>query len=161
VAIGGTLIPRVLPAVAAPREAAQTHRFDWSPLTLQEPLAEGINDTFGAGQAPTPAPENLSSTGDLKQEADQRSTAGLAKAAQTPIASLISLQIQWNATPSSQWAPLAIDPSARHNRGNKVWNVQPVVPIKVSDQLMLVSRIIVPVTHRPLAGKGGTRSTAC
>tara|TARA_B100000073_G_scaffold245264_1_gene205810 strand:+ start:801 stop:1757 length:957 start_codon:yes stop_codon:yes gene_type:complete len=76
----------------------------------------------------------------------------LAKAAQNPIASLISLPIQWNSTPSSQWAPNVVDSNAKHNQTQTVVNVQPVVPFKVNKELTLVTRTIVPFISQPFSG---------
>ena len=82
-----------------------------------------------------------------------------------PIASLISLPIQWNSTPSTQWAPNVTIPSAdpslppvrtnfKANQTQNVVNVQPVIPFKVSDGLTLVTRTIVPFISQP--GPRGT-----
>jgi|694.fasta_scaffold22409_13 hypothetical protein len=136
----------------APTTPAERGAFDRTPLTLSEalppPLAAGAE-----GSAPVPsAPANPDSPEVLEQEARQGNSEALAKEAQNPIASLISLPIQWNATPGSQWAPTAIDPSARANRTLNIWNVQPVVPFPVNDRFTLISRVIVPVIQRPLAG---------
>lgn len=92
----------------------------------------------------------------LEQEAREGNTEALAKEAQNPVANLISLPIQWNSTPSSQWAPRAVDPDAEANRTLNVWNVQPVVPIRLNNDFFLISRTIVPVIQRPLAGSTDT-----
>jgi hypothetical protein len=89
----------------------------------------------------------------LEEEVREGDSEALAQQAQNPIASLISFPIQWNSIPGSQWAPRAIDPSAQANRTFNVWNVQPVVPFPLNKNLTLISRTIVPVTHRPLAGE--------
>jgi hypothetical protein len=88
----------------------------------------------------------------LEQQAREGNTEALAKEAQNPVANLISLPIQWNATPSSQWAPMVADPSAEANRTLNVWNVQPVVPFRLNNDFFLISRTILPVIQRPLAG---------
>lgn len=114
--------------------------FDFSALTIQEKIA----------QADTADPES-SSQANLEAGADQDNTEDLAKEAQNPIASMISFPIQWNATPGTQWAPSLIDPSASDNRTQNVVNVQPVVPFKVSNDLTLVTRTIVPIVNQPWA----------
>jgi hypothetical protein len=88
----------------------------------------------------------------LEQEAAEGNREALAKEAQNPIANLISFPVQWNATPGSQWAPRTLDPSADANRTLNIWNVQPVVPFRLNDDFLLVSRTIVPVIQKPLAG---------
>ena len=98
-------------------------------------------------------------------ESKAKEEGSLAKAAQNPIASLISLPIQWNSTPSTQWAPNVTIPSAdpslppvrtnfKANQTQNVVNVQPVIPFKVSDGLTLVTRTIVPFISQP--GPRGT-----
>ena len=90
----------------------------------------------------------------LEQQAREGNTEALAKEAQNPVANLISLPIQWNATPSSQWAPRAVDPGAEANRLVNVWNVQPVVPFRLNNDFFLITRTIIPVIQQPLAGSG-------
>ncbi len=105
----------------------------------------------GASQAAAPQLDS-DSPQELRQEAAAGNSEALAKEAQNPIANLISLPVQWNATPGTQWAPTAIDPTARHNRTFNVVNIQPVVPFQLSKDLLLVSRTIVPLIQRPLSG---------
>lgn len=96
-----------------------------------------------------PDPQQL-----LEQEAAQGNSEALAKEAQNPVASLISVPIQWNSTPGTQWAPTSLDPTARANRTLNIWNLQPVVPFVLNDRLNLISRVIVPVIQRPWQGDG-------
>jgi hypothetical protein len=116
--------------------------FDCSPVKLQDALAQQVQ--------PPPDPN---SEAVLEEEAREGNSDALAKQAQNPVASLISVPIQWNSVPGTQWAPRTLDPTARANRTFNVWNVQPVVPFPLNENLTLVSRTIVPVTHRPLAGE--------
>lgn len=119
--------------------------FDCSPLELA-----AIPD----GATPSPPPgSDPDSESVLEEEARQGNSEALAKQAQNPVANLISFPIQWNSVPGTQWAPRAIDPKAQPNRTFNVWNVQPVVPFPLNNNLTLISRTIVPVTHRPLAGE--------
>ncbi|MFZ0409299.1 MAG: neuromedin U [Cyanobium sp.] len=125
---------------------------DHSPVTLSEALTQQRSD-----RAEVPTGEQVSgldpdSPQVLEEEAREGNSEALAKQAQNPIASLISFPIQWNSTPGSQWAPRALDPSAQRNRTFNLWNVQPVVPFPLNDNLTLISRTIVPVIQRPLAG---------
>jgi hypothetical protein len=132
------------PALAAAQvpSPADSADFDWRPLTL----AEAIPPPSPAA-APNPDAQPV-----LQEEAREGNTGALAKEAQNPVANLISLPIQWNASPSSQWAPRAVDPAAEANRTFNVVNVQPVIPFRLNDDWLLVSRTIVPVIQRPLAG---------
>jgi hypothetical protein len=50
------------------------------------------------------------------------------------------------------WRP-AILAEAEANRRLNVWNVQPVVPFRLNNDFFLISRTIVPVIQRPLAGE--------
>ena len=100
--------------------AGSESNFDLSPLTFNPLLAQAQDDP-GAAQ------------GVVAAESAGPSQEALAKAAQNPIASMISIPIQWNATPGTQWAPNALDPDAKSNRTLNVVNIQPVYPFKLSD----------------------------
>lgn len=126
--------------------------FDPAPITLAEALTPAAAAPAGSSSREPLAPPNPDAPQQLQEEAREGNREALAQEAQNPIASLISLPIQWNATPASQWAPTAIDPTARRNRTLNIWNVQPVVPFPVNDKFTLISRVIVPVIQRPLAG---------
>jgi hypothetical protein len=129
----------------APHCLDSSAEFDCSPLELA-----AIPD----GATPSPPPgSDPDSESVLEEEASQGNSEALAKQAQNPVANLISFPIQWNSVPGTQWAPRAIDPKAQPNRTFNVWNVQPVVPFPLNNNLTLISRTIVPVTHRPLAGE--------
>lgn len=133
--------------------------FDFTPLLLTEAtIAQSGSDQ----PQPVTGNEPVSVT---PGESKAKEEGSLAKAAQNPIASLISLPIQWNSTPSTQWAPNVTVPSAdpslppvrtnfKANQTQNVVNVQPVIPFKVSDGLTLVTRTIVPFISQP--GPRGT-----
>jgi hypothetical protein len=74
-------------------------------------------------------------------------TGDLAKATQNPVASLISVPIQNN----SNFAVGA------YNRTQNVLNIQPVIPARISENWMLISRIIQPIVWQPTttANAGG------
>jgi hypothetical protein len=141
------------PLVADPAD------FDFTPLLLTEAtIAQSGSDQ----PQPVTGNEPVSVT---PGESKAKEEGSLAKAAQNPIASLISLPIQWNSTPSTQWAPNVTVPSAdpslppvrtnfKANQTQNVVNVQPVIPFKVSDGLTLVTRTIVPFISQP--GPRGT-----
>ena len=69
------------------------------------------------------------------------SAGDLAKATQNPVASLISVPIQNNSN-------FAVGP---HNRTQNVLNIQPVIPAHLSENWMLISRIIQPIVWQPTA----------
>jgi hypothetical protein len=63
----------------------------------------------------------------------------LAKATQNPVASLISVPIQNNSN-------FGVGP---YNRTQDVLNIQPVIPSRISENWMLISRIIQPIVWQP------------
>ncbi len=71
----------------------------------------------------------------------------LAKATQNPVASLISVPLQNNSN-------FGVGP---YNRTQDVFNIQPVIPAKISPNWMLISRIIQPIVWQPVpsANTGG------
>ena len=88
------------PLVADPAD------FDFTPLLWTEAtIAQSGSDR----PQPVTGNEPVSVT---PGESKAKEEGSLAKAAQNPIASLISLPIQWNSTPSTQWAPNGTIPSA-------------------------------------------------
>ena len=112
---------------------AEQTSFDYSTLTVQDEIAQ-TQPIASEEKAPVV----------VAAEAVGPDQASLAKAAQNPIASMISIPFQWNATPGTQWAPNSVDPDAKHDRVMNVVNVQPVFPFKLSDDWTLVTRTIVP-----------------
>ena len=119
---------------------AGSDTFNYSPLTAQDEIAQA-QQIASEDKAP----------GVVAAEAAGPDQAALAKAAQNPIASMISIPFQWNATPGTQWAPNSVDPDAKHDRVMNVVNVQPVFPFKLSDDWTLVTRTIVPFINAPFA----------
>ena len=63
----------------------------------------------------------------------------LAKKTQNPVADLISVPFQNNT--EFGWGP--------HNRVKNVLNIQPVWPFKLTDELNLITRTIVPIIRQP------------
>ena len=74
--------------------AASESNFDLSPLTFNALLAQATEGSDVAQTDPSVVAAELAGP---SQEA-------LAKAAQNPIASMISIPIQWNAASGTQWA---------------------------------------------------------
>ena len=64
----------------------------------------------------------------------------LAKLAQNPVGNLISVPFQNNTN-------LNVGPD---NRTQNILNIQPVIPISVSDEWNIITRTIVPVISQPL-----------
>jgi hypothetical protein len=67
------------------------------------------------------------------------STADLQKAVQNPVASLISVPVQNNNN-------FGIGPD---DRTQDVLNIQPVIPVRISQNWNLISRIITPIIYQP------------
>ena len=63
----------------------------------------------------------------------------MAKAAQNPIASLISVPLQNN----------TVFGVGQYDRTQNLLNVQPVIPVRISENWNLISRIIQPVVWQP------------
>ena len=119
---------------------AERPDFDYSPLMFQQEIAQA-KQIVSKDQAPSVAK-------DMSTGPDQ---AALAKAAQNPIASMISIPIQWNATPGTQWAPNSVDPDAKHDKFMNVVNIEPVFPFKLNEDWTLVTRTIIPFLSIPFA----------
>src|SRR5271154_6879968 len=72
-------------------------------------------------------------------------TNALAKATQNPVASLISVPFQNNSN-------FGVGP---YNRTQDVLNIQPVIPARISEHWMLISRIIQPIVWQPTPSANG------
>jgi hypothetical protein len=66
-------------------------------------------------------------------------TDALAKATQNPVASLISVPLQNNSN-------FNVGP---YNRTQDIFNIQPVVPMRISKDWMLITRVIQPIVWQP------------
>ena len=142
--LGGFVLTALAGTGAVAQEVGETKAgtgtFDYSTLTVQDEIAQA---------QPIAAEEKAPGVGaDNAAGPDQDA---LAKAAQNPIASMISIPFQWNATPEAQWAPNSVDPDAKHDKTLNVVNVQPVFPFKLSDDWTLVTRTIIPFISAPFA----------
>ena len=87
--------------------------------------------------------------GDGIIEPGEDETAELAKAAQNPVASLISLPIQNNTT--YDFGP--------EDKTQNTLNIQPVWPFQLNDDWNLITRTIIPVVSNPSFVPGGSRET--
>ncbi len=77
--------------------------------------------------------------------AHAQDTAELAKAAQNPVADMISLPLQNN---TFFGISNADDPA-------NVLNVQPVIPVNISEDWLVISRVIAPIIYLPSFSEGG------
>ncbi len=95
---------------------------------------------------PTVEESTLVEQVEMVDEGKGKSTEELAKAAQNPIASMISLPIQNNTN-------LNIGPN---DSTQNILNVQPVWPFKLNDDWNVITRTIIPVVYNPdvLTGEG-------
>jgi hypothetical protein len=91
---------------------------------------------FGQDTSASPGPPNPGVQG---QPAGAQDTAALAKATQNPVASLISVPIQNSSN-------FGVGP---YNRTQDVINVQPVIPLRISENWNLITRIIQPIVWQP------------
>ena len=80
---------------------------------------------------------------DKPAESEESKTAALAKAAQNPVANLISVPLQNNTA-------FAIGP---YNRTQDVLNIQPVIPVKLTENWNVIMRIIQPIVWQPYSNQ--------
>jgi hypothetical protein len=110
-------------------------------LRLGVSLAIAIS-TFSVAAQDTPVPPAAKAPVPAAQTA-ATDTAALAKATQNPVASLISVPLQNNSN-------FGIGP---YNRTGDIFNIQPVIPMKLSDKVMLITRVIQPLVWQPYASQ--------
>jgi hypothetical protein len=106
-------------------------------LRLGVSLAVAIS-AFSARAQDTPVDSAANAPASAAQPAADN-TAALAKAIQNPVASLISVPLQNNSN-------FGIGP---YNRTGDIFNIQPVIPMKLSEKVMLITRIIQPLVWQP------------
>ena len=80
---------------------------------------------------------------------DESEEAKLAKASQNPVADLYSLPFQNNTT-------FNVGP---RDRTQNVLNIQPVIPIGLTEGINLINRVIIPVVTQPYGANGINSST--
>ncbi len=86
---------------------------------------------------------------DQPPEQGDKDEGDLAKAVQNPVADLISVPLQNNTSYN-------IGPN---ERASNTLNIQPVIPVHLSERVLLISRIILPITYQPdLTNTGGGSS---
>ncbi len=83
------------------------------------------------------------------QDHGDKDSGDLAKTVQNPIADLISVPFQNNASYNI----------GTNERAADTLNIQPVIPVHLSDSVLLISRIILPIAYQPdLTSTGGGSS---
>jgi len=96
------------------------------------------------------APASASAADEPEQpEEHEASSAELAKAVQNPVADLISVPFQNN---------VGYDIGA-FNRSNWILDIEPVVPLHVSKEWMIVTRTIIPFVYQPNVNATGGASS--
>src|SRR5215471_21602894 len=84
-------------------------------------------------------------TDSARADRHAKTEASLAKASQNPVANMVSLPLQYN-----YYTGGGLDSSSE-----MVLNVQPVLPLEINKEWLLISRTIVPFTNVPLAINNG------
>ena len=75
----------------------------------------------------------------IAQTSEEAEKAALAKATQNPVAAMYSLPFQNNTTFGN----------APFNRPQNILNIQPVIPIKLTKDINLINRVILPIITQP------------
>jgi hypothetical protein len=115
-------------------------------------LAENTADEMEAAPFSRPAGEAVDFSqedGDGIIEPGETAQEELAKAAQNPVASMISLPFQNNTN-------FGVGPD---DKVQNVLNIQPVWPFALTDDINLITRTIVPVVSQPGVRPGENRTT--
>jgi hypothetical protein len=99
--------------------------------------------TVLSAQESSSAPAPKSAPRDEAAAAQDSAAADLQKAVQNPVASLISVPVQNNSNFGV----------GSYDRTQNVLNIQPVIPAKLSEKWMLISRIIQPIVWQPYPGE--------
>jgi opacity protein-like surface antigen len=91
----------------------------------------GINYKFESGISAEPVPSRADRSGQHSED--------LQKASQNPIADLVSVPFQSNTNFNA----------GPFNRTQEIFNIQPVVPMHLSDEWNVISRTIIPLLSQP------------
>ena len=123
-----------------------THARDLLPDQIQKRIGlllqtDPLPEDATTSEQSNPA-ESTNSAEETSQDESTNSAASvaeLARKAQNPIANLISLPFQNNTN-------FGVGPL---DRTQNVLNIQPVIPVSLSDDLLLITRTILPVIYQP------------
>lgn len=134
-------------AIASPSGASRIKAAAPSaiPVPLRQPVRLDLDRTPAslAQAEPQGDPAMPATPSGVPSEAEK--AAALAKEAQNPIANLISLPFQNNT--NFGYGP-------KGQRTQNVLNIQPVIPVPLSKDLLLVTRTIVPFIYQPTSASG-------
>jgi len=103
--------------------------------------------TLSAEENPTPGGGNPQANASNQEAAN--STEALQKATQNPVADLISVPLQDNMN-------FGVGP---YNGTQNVLNIQPVIPMHLTDNWNLINRIIAPVIWQPYTGSNSANAS--
>jgi len=107
-------------------------------MNMQRSLAVVIGSALTVANAGVSRAQ--SETDSAKAVRHSAAAANLAKAAQYPVANMVSLPLQWNYSTAG-----GLDSSTA-----LVLNVQPVLPLPIGERWLIVSRTVVPFVSLPL-----------
>jgi hypothetical protein len=129
-------------------QAAVEQANDLCPDQPCPPISTVASDLAPLPTAPVESaiPPALAQTSAVEPAPAAESTGDLAAAAQNPIANLISVPFQNNTN-------FGVGPD---DRTQNILNIQPVVPVPLSDDLLLVTRTILPIVLQPDARGSGS-----
>jgi hypothetical protein len=110
-------------------------------LTSLLSVSLGLGRTAAAGDHPE--------SKDQPPDQEDQDEGDLAKATQNPVADLISVPFQNNTSYNI----------GANERASNTLNIQPVIPAHLGERVLLISRIILPITYQPdLTSTGGGTS---
>jgi hypothetical protein len=150
--LSGIILPSILVESSSFQAGISTYAKDLLPNEIQakdyitaqtEPFPE--DSTTPEQSNPTESTKSLEETPQEDSTKAAESVEELARKAQNPIANLISLPFQNNTN-------FGVGPL---DRTQNVLNIQPVIPVSLSDDLLLITRTIVPIIYQPEPPTGG------
>ena len=150
--LSGTILPSIPIESSSFQSGISTHTNDLLSDEIQarefitaqtETLPE--DSTTPEQSNPAEPTEPLEETPQEDSTKAAESVEELARKAQNPIANLISLPFQNNTN-------FGVGPL---DRTQNVLNIQPVIPVSLSDDLLLIARTIVPIIYQPEPPTGG------
>ncbi len=114
-------------------------------LAVSVAMVFAIAPTLSSAEQESEGPDPY--LGDGHVDAGENEAADLARAVQNPVADLISLPFQNNT--NFDFGP--------RERTQNVLNIQPVVPISLTDEWLMITRTIIPIVSQPSLRPGQDR----
>jgi len=108
----------------------------------------GGRELADAAATKSTAPTDEPAAAEAAPAASEKTAEELAKAAQNPVANMISVPLQSNFNFYDIHTHLAGQDYDRHTMGYLL-NVQPVIPFKLSEDWNLITRTIIPIINQP------------